>query len=136
MNPLQTMLATVTELRACEARLVELRNQLLENTKALARIEHAEERLQAGLQVYWSVPESNANEIARAVLGRPDVYRLLKLGPPHPLGVDCTTCGKTIEVRSRAEAASFLKSRHEGDALSCSRCLDLNRPATRFERSF
>ena len=135
MGELDRLLATVERLRAAEAELANLRKQLAVDTAALAGIGDPEERLRAGLHAYWLVPESNATEVARAVLGRPDVSRLLRLSPPHPLGVNCERCGQPIMVKSRNEASGYRDLAREKREIVCGRCSDLDSLKDRFPRA-
>lgn len=128
MRELETLLATVERLRTCEAELTDLRARLADDTAALAGITDPEQRLKAGLHAYWQVPETNATEIARAVLGRPDVSRLLRLSPPHLLGVDCERCGQPVTVRSRAAANHYRRTAEDEAEMICARCSDLSPP--------
>lgn len=124
MRELEALLATVERLRACETRLADLRTKLAEDTAGLAGIVGPEERLKAALHAYWLVLEAKATEVARAVLGRPDVSRLLRLSPPHPLGTDCERCGQPVFVKSRSEASVY----RDATEIICSRCSDLLPP--------
>ncbi|MGA0606576.1 hypothetical protein ACO2Q0_11290 [Phenylobacterium sp. VNQ135] len=100
---LDTLLATVEELRLQEARLAELKALVATQAQALSQIANKASRIEAAIYAYWYAPEVHASDLALGATGRAHPGRLLKAAGPVSVGVPCDRCGEDLPIRSRNE---------------------------------
>lgn len=105
---LDTLLASVEELRAAESHLAALKAKIAQDAQGLSKIVNKAERIAAGVYAYWYAPEAHASDIALGTTGRTHPGRLLKLGGPVSVGVPCDRCQADLPIHSRNQMKETL----------------------------
>lgn len=105
---LDTLFATVDEIRATEEHLKRLKDRVATEAQALAKIPAKKDRIEAGVYAYWYAPEVHAADIAMGATGRTHPARMLKAAGPVSVGVPCDRCQADLPIYSRNQMKETL----------------------------
>lgn len=109
-NPqLDTILATVDDIREAEAMIAALKTKLATEIATLAGIPDRKLRRSIGVYAYWIAPELNANDLALATVGKRSSAAMLK-GFTTSIDIMCERCKADIEVSSRTQMRQLSRS--------------------------
>jgi len=111
---LDAIFATVDKIHRAEKRLAALRQQVVQEARALAEIPDKRLRIEAGFYAYWFAPDVPATDIAIGSTGKPHPGKLLKLAGPVSVGVPCNRCGEDLPIRSRSHMKEVLEQARSG----------------------
>lgn len=123
--------ATLTSLLKPYKESLLLLNRRLEQSinEIVARIKDEGELINVVSYLYWMVPEVRPASIARALFGKPNISKLMKIIKPHEAGLHCDMCGGLLKFKSRTEVKENQaklrrdRPRHRGDyRLVCDLC--------------
>jgi hypothetical protein len=86
---LETLMATVAEIRQLQQRLKELKERTSTEAHALYDIADRNLRLQSAAYAYWYAPEVNAKDLAFGAIRQAHPSKLVKLIGSQPSNIPC-----------------------------------------------
>lgn len=125
---LDTLLATVEEMRQAERHIRELKARLAGEAHALANIEDKSTRIASAVYAYWFAPEANASDLTFGAIGQKHPSKLLKYVGAQPTGIKCDLCKAELEIGSREQMKQVLNRADgrahyaEGYSVLCGEC--------------
>ena len=128
---LDTILATVEEIRRAESHIRDLKARLAREAQAIGGIVDRKDRIAAAVYAYWFAPEVHATDLSFAATGRRHASALLKYAGSMPTGIACDRCQAELEITSREQMKQVLSrstggpSYAEGYRLLCGECREL-----------
>jgi hypothetical protein len=104
---LETLMATVAEMRQMQERLKELKERTSTEAHALYEIADRNLRLQSAAYAYWYAPEVNAKDLTFGAIRQTHPSKLMKLIGSQTSNISCDRCGTKLEITSRAAMADL-----------------------------